>query len=343
MFSILDDNFCNPKFSVIIPVYNTEKYLDEAVKSVLSQTETDYEILLIDDGSTDNSGVNCDKWALIDNRIKVYHQKNMGQMAARECGLNNAIGKYTIFLDSDDLIDCDALKAIDEEFINSKADCVIYGYRKLEDGVITPGRVDKEKLITSDVNAIYQKILGEPAYNSMCRKVFRRELISDYDNRDYYHLRHGEDLIQSLILLYRCKTVVFLNRVFYTYRMLSTSISHNIDITDFSACFGARETVYNLLKQYDKISDETITYYKQQCIKHFVGVIISILDNKTTHIAKEKIKEMRYLPWYKTIVSTEKDLIVLNNKERLVMWLFKNGHLNVLLWLFMCLRIIRHH
>ena len=72
-------------------------------------------------------------------------------------------------------------------------------------------------------------------------------------------------------------------------------------------------------------------------------MIISILDNKTTHIAKEKIKEMRYLPWYKTIVSTEKDLIVLNNKERLVMWLFKNGHLNVLLWLFMCLRIIRHH
>ena len=137
----------NPLVSILTPCYNTEKYLDEAVKSVLSQTETDYEILLIDDGSTDNSGVNCDKWALIDNRIKVYHQKNMGQMAARECGLNNAIGKYTIFLDSDDLIDCDALKAIDEEFINSKADCVIYGYRKLEDGVITPGRVDKEQVM----------------------------------------------------------------------------------------------------------------------------------------------------------------------------------------------------
>lgn len=336
-------NITKPKFSVIIPVYNTEKYIDEAVKSVLAQKEPSYEILLVDDGSTDNSGANCDKWALMDQRIKVFHQRNMGQIAAREQGLNNATGEYVVFLDSDDLLDYDTLKCLDEEFKNNNADCIVYGYRKLEDGVIGSECVDKEKTVINDVNIIYKKIFSDLRYNSMCRKAFRRKLINYDDYHDFYHLRHGEDLVQSIMLLYRCKTVVFLNRVFYTYRMVSTSISHNRNIYNCTECFGAREVVYNLLLHYDRISSETMTCYTQHCLKQFAGVIVSLLNEKKAQKEKiEKLTEMRSLPWYKTLQSATSDYSTLTCKERIIMWLFSNEHMNALSRLIMCWRIIRH-
>ena len=92
------------KVSVIIPVYNTDKYLRECIESVISQTLQDIEILLINDGSTDNSGEICDEYAKKDLRIKVFHQTNLGVSAARNNGIDNAEGEYLYFLDSDDMI-----------------------------------------------------------------------------------------------------------------------------------------------------------------------------------------------------------------------------------------------
>ncbi|MBQ6289852.1 MAG: glycosyltransferase family 2 protein [Clostridia bacterium] len=340
----MEHNICIPKFSIIIPVYNTEKYLDEAVQSVLNQTESNYEILLVDDGSTDNSGVICDKWVLYDERIKAFHQENKGQLAAREYGLKKASGEYIIFLDSDDMLDCDALSVIDDAFSTYNADCVIYGYRKLEDGVIISGSADKEKVVLNDVNALYNKILSDSAYNSMCRKAFRRELIYRADNYDFYHLRHGEDLVQSLIILYKCKTVVFLSRVLYIYRIISTSISHNMKISDFTSFFDARSVVYHLLKQYDRINDKTIKYYMHQSMKQFIEIIVLVLDGKNTHKEiVEQLRRMRLLSWFNTLISTDLDYNALKKKERIIIWLFINNHMNALLYLFMCWKIIRHH
>lgn len=90
------------QFSIIIPVYNVEEYLDECIKSVLSQTFCNFEVLLINDGSTDNSGMICDKYVLSDNRVKVIHKNNEGLSAARNVGVTEATGNYLLFLDSDD-------------------------------------------------------------------------------------------------------------------------------------------------------------------------------------------------------------------------------------------------
>ena len=90
--------------SVIVPVYNTEKYLDRCIQSILAQTYTDFELLLIDDGSTDSSGAICDKYAEQDSRVRVFHQVNMGVTAARKKGVNNALGEFVCFIDADDYI-----------------------------------------------------------------------------------------------------------------------------------------------------------------------------------------------------------------------------------------------
>ena len=95
----------NPLISVIIPVYNVEQYLSHCIDSILSQTFTNFEILLIDDGSTDNSGIICDNYKNNDYRIKVFHKKHNGVSSARNMGLDKAVGEWITFVDADDWID----------------------------------------------------------------------------------------------------------------------------------------------------------------------------------------------------------------------------------------------
>ena len=93
-----------PQISVIVPVYNTEKYLHRCIDSILAQTFTDFELLLIDDGSTDNSGTICDEYATKDSRVRVFHKKNGGVSSARNLGVDNAKGEWVTFVDSDDCV-----------------------------------------------------------------------------------------------------------------------------------------------------------------------------------------------------------------------------------------------
>ena len=106
----MNNTFYNPMISLIVPVYNAEEYLDDAVKSVWDQSFANWELLLIDDGSTDKSGEICDQFAEADHRIKVFHTENGGYNRARNIGIENASGEWVMFLDSDDYLAPDALQ-----------------------------------------------------------------------------------------------------------------------------------------------------------------------------------------------------------------------------------------
>ena len=120
------------KISVIVPVYNTKKYLSRCLDSILSQSFTDFELLLIDDGSTDDSGVICDAYAEKDNRIRVFHKENGGVSSARNLGINNASGKWIYFVDSDDELLPDGLKTLVEN-VSEGADVVMAGYEDVDE------------------------------------------------------------------------------------------------------------------------------------------------------------------------------------------------------------------
>lgn len=121
---------CNiPKISIIVPVYNVEKVLSICIESVLSQTFSDFELLLINDGSTDKSGVICDAYAKKDNRVKVFHKKNGGVSSARNYGLNEAKGDYLVFLDSDDWIEYTFFSTL-SQYID-QFDIIFFGAEKL--------------------------------------------------------------------------------------------------------------------------------------------------------------------------------------------------------------------
>lgn len=117
--------------SIIVPIYNVEKYLPKCIESIINQTYTDLEILLIDDGSTDNSGLICDKYASIDNRIRVIHKKNGGLSDARNVGLDICKGKYISFIDSDDYIELTMYEKMIKIMINQKVDIVSCNYNHI--------------------------------------------------------------------------------------------------------------------------------------------------------------------------------------------------------------------
>ena len=118
----------SPKVSVIIAVYNAEKFLSRAVDSVLNQTMTDFELLLINDGSKDKSGDICDQYAQQDSRIRVFHQENQGVAKARQVGTDNALGEYVIHCDADDWIESDELSSLYQKAQQESADMVICDY-----------------------------------------------------------------------------------------------------------------------------------------------------------------------------------------------------------------------
>ena len=116
------------KISVIVPVYNVEKYLDKCLETIVGQTYSDLEIILVNDGSTDNSGAKCDDWAKQDNRIKVFHKNNGGLMSAWKHGVEKATGNYIGFVDSDDWIDFNMFEVLLKASIDNDAELVVCSF-----------------------------------------------------------------------------------------------------------------------------------------------------------------------------------------------------------------------
>lgn len=215
------------RFSVVIPVYNVEKYLDQCVQSVLDQTCPDLEVILVDDGSPDGSGALCDRWAEKDSRVKVVHQKNGGLSAARNTGIRNATGEYVLFLDSDDWwADQKVLADVAAVLDRTGADVVTFNYRKSYDGVLDPVYFD-EGLASSqapeDLAQIVQKDLW---VSGACNKAIRRRLFEEQE----LFFREGitsEDLDWTLRLGLEAQSFAFANVCVFIYRQHGASISNS--------------------------------------------------------------------------------------------------------------------
>lgn len=212
------------KISVIVPVYNMEEYLDQCMESILSQTMTDFECLLIDDDSTDRSLEMCNQYAKMDPRVKVVHNQHSGLGETRNVGLSHASGEYIAFIDSDDIIDIFMLQKMYEELESNGADIVECGFEKFyEDGkkseeVIpcdgTKELSGKELLLKfNDDNAVLHFIL--------CNKLFRKELFAGI-RFPYGKLLEDEFVVYRII--YKAKKVILMEDCFYKYRQRKGSI-----------------------------------------------------------------------------------------------------------------------
>lgn len=228
-----------PTLSVIVPVYNTEKYLAECIQSLLKQSFRDYEIILVDDGSCDASVKICDEFADKYDFISVIHNKNQGVVNARKSGFLMSKGKYVSYIDSDDIIAPDMYEYMMGKIEKYDADICICGiiieYRRgdaYSNCFIKPGIYDKEAL-QSD---FYPKMLfdienDDPGTNpSMGNKIIRRELLEKNLMTVNEKITYGEDAMCTYPCLLDAERVYVVdNKFFYRYRQVDTSISHVYD------------------------------------------------------------------------------------------------------------------
>lgn len=181
-----------PLISVIVPVYNVEKYIHKCIDSILSQSMSEFELLLIDDGSSDKSGLICDEYAAKDKRIKVFHKANGGVGSARQFGIEHASGEYTIHADPDDWMEPDALERMYGLAVSENADLIISDY--YEDNQ-NESRLIKQKPTDagSQTETIRDLLLGK-LHGSCWNKLLRTSVYKTHDIRFIPGIDHGEDL-----------------------------------------------------------------------------------------------------------------------------------------------------
>lgn len=208
------------KVSIIIPVYNCEKYVEKCIRSVIEQTYQNLEIIVIDDGSVDGSTDILDKLAVEDNRIILIHQRNSGVAAARNKGLNLATGEYLTFVDGDDYVSRDYIKQLYELAENKDLDMVICGLKYVtEDGQILRELIPDE----------YQKMEREEwtfRISAVCSHFYRRELWEKYAIH-FQSGGRGEDMPISLFFSAVCESIDTLSESGYYYVQHRSSATHN--------------------------------------------------------------------------------------------------------------------
>ena len=203
------------KISVVVPVYNAEKYLNSCVDSLLGQTYLNTEIILVDDGSIDNSGVICDSYALKNEHIRVIHKENGGVSSARNEGIANAIGSYICFVDADDYIDRDMLSKLYDKIIDGDNDISLCGIELVENEESIPLKENFEG-INNEFQRVENIVYGT-LFGSASRCIFPKNLIEKH-NLKFKNIRHCEDQIFFIEIASYAKNIFIVNEPLYNYR-----------------------------------------------------------------------------------------------------------------------------
>ena len=245
------------KISIIVPIYNAERFLERCIESVINQEHSDWQLILIDDGSKDDSWPICQKSAILDNRIIAIHQDNKGAGTARNVGIEKATGDYIVFLDSDDYISENYLS-----LLSSHDEDVVFIDVQV---VNTQGDVLRREYMSPFKNYSIDDIIrfqmtGRIPWGGV-RKAVKLQLLNKYNIR-YSNHKVGEEALYSFNLLNNAKSVAFIEEPLYNYFIREDSLSH----TKLDDAWGA---VAINLRGYIKSIDET----KQKGYSHYANTI----------------------------------------------------------------------
>ena len=232
-----------PFISIIVPVFKAECFINRCVDSILAQTFTDFELLLVDDGSPDKSGEICDQYAARDSRVRVFHKENGGVSSARNHGIKNATGKWVTFCDADDYLDSDCFESLSSHTLNVE---MVAGGFKSNKGA-SSNVVFSEELhyeIKDFISEIYNPLL----LGSACNKFFINQIIKDNQLLFPANLTHREDLIFVLSYLTHCKKVSTIKESGYIYWENPNSATHKDP--SFDVIYASCQEITHISKQF---------------------------------------------------------------------------------------------
>lgn len=247
------------KVSIIVPVYNSEKSISNTINSILKQNFDDFELLLINDGSKDKSGLICDKFAIQDKRIKVIHQKNSGPGAARNRGIKESKGKYITFVDADDTVDVDWLNSMVSAMEINNVDLVCTGYKRLY--LDANNKIIKLKSYMPIFKKYNEKkdIINNGLLNPLWNKLYKSEIIKKFDIAIRENLSLGEDLLFNLNYIDKCECLIFLDIAKYNYIVNNDGLTHKYRSDKFEILNKVNDELRKIIIKYD-ISQDIVNF-----------------------------------------------------------------------------------
>lgn len=288
----------NMKISIIVPIYNVEKYLDKCIKSIVNQSFKNLEIILVDDGSPDNCPAICDEWTIKDSRIKVVHKENGGLSDARNAGLAVATGEYIAFVDSDDYIEADMYKKLLSVALNNKCDIVSCKLRMVyENDKNFVTKDDSEDIIIYSTEDAMSALIDDKIRQVVWNKLYKADIIKNipFDVGKYH-----EDEFWSYKAIGNATKIVTIDYTGYNYLQRSDSIMGNdysLKRLDAVEAKCLRQEYINL--NFPELSQKgfinlifTCVYHGQLSLKYLTGKEKNIAVKKLNNIKKKYISDI---------------------------------------------------
>lgn len=265
-------------FSIIVPVYNAEKYLKECIESVLGQTYSHLELILVNDGSSDSSGYICDSYAKADRRIKVFHQKNQGELVSRLTAMEMAEGEYIASLDADDYYDIHLLERVKRIIDQYQCDAVFFGLGQdlcpdignRHDGIMY-NKYDALKMVIDTTN------------HSLCTKVIKKSAVKmgSKEIPDSLRLKINADYIHTVSILKYIDSAIEIKDILYYYRVVSSSASREFSTQDIKDIIYSTDYVINKLSGSDMLDYEMRRCIFTSMLKMMSFRLIVLFDQAT--------------------------------------------------------------
>ncbi len=324
------------KISIIIPIYKVEQYIDKCIQSILAQTFTDFELLLIDDGSPDKSGEMCDAWAQKDSRVVVIHKENGGVSSARNVGLENAKGEYIMFCDSDDYVEptwCEELLGMIEQHPNSWCFCgcnCVDAY----DNVFGPNCVYNTSVVYQTLPISEYWNIYTTNYSALLWiRIFQTSIIKENNIRFDENMSVSEDVLFNLEYGKYCDEIAIVNLPLYNHRSYLNDECEHLDGKLPKEQFYMNCRIYSARRKL--VPKERAIQFETDAFYRFINDMKSIAANTDLN-SKNKLKKLKQIltsAEFKsamnnadTSMESQKLLILLKLKmSRVLLFLFKRG------------------
>ena len=268
----------DPIISIIVPIYNVGKYLPRCIESILNQTFNNFELILVNDGSTDNSGVVCDDYAKKDTRIKIVHKSNGGVSSARNAGLYVAKGEYIGFVDPDDYIDKNMYEKLYRLCIDNNSDIAICRFNREINGKIQNKESTEEIIELNNMEAMNELFKGNLYRFSLCNKLFSKKCFNDVL---FPEGRIHEDLSTTYKLFANSKKAVYIDYYGYIYVKRENSIlTSTYNEKRLQAFIGWDEIIEFIDKNYYEIIEQVIATFTYWCVDNILYILNQVNNSK---------------------------------------------------------------
>ncbi len=294
--------YMKPKISIIVPIYNLEPYLNGCIDSILSQSFSDFELLLINDGSTDGSGSICDEYADNDNRVKVIHKEYGGVSSARNTGINAATGEYIGFVDGDDYIEAKMYSNLYALSSKTNSDIAICKLGRVVNGTLINSGEEEFVKELNHVESMNELFKGALYRFSLCNKLFKR---SCFDKIQFPEGRIHEDLSTTYRLFANANKAVYTSYIGYMYVKRENSIlTSTFSEKRLDAFLGWDEILVFMSKKYPQLSETVFSSFGYWCVDNVYYVLNQVENRVYRHKYLEMIQGCvrRY---YSQILKTE--------------------------------------